>query len=67
MACPYCKAIKEVIEAVDNRCIAADGPVTPTRLEITDEELQLIYRLARGCGLRRPKSEGRPRSKRRAA
>jgi hypothetical protein len=40
--------IAELLEAVDNRCMAVDGPVTPTRLEITDKELQRIYVLAKG-------------------
>ena len=35
--------IVEIIEAVDNRCLAVDGPVTPTRLEMTDEELRDIF------------------------
>ena len=42
------KEIEEIIEAVDTRCAAADGPVTPTRSEITDDELRRIYRLAKG-------------------
>jgi hypothetical protein len=67
MACPYCKEIKEIIEAIDNRCLAADGPVTPTHLEITTDELRRIYKLSRGCGLPRLKSQRRPRHKRRAA
>ena len=46
------KEIASIIEAVDNRCMAADGPVTPTRLEMTDEELRHIYALA--TGKRRP-------------
>jgi hypothetical protein len=40
--------IAELLEAVDDRCMAVDGPVTPTRLEITDKELQRIYVLAKG-------------------
>lgn len=39
------KKIKEIIEIVDNRCMAADGPVTPTKDEITDKELKEIYKL----------------------
>lgn len=41
-------AIKEIIEGIENRCMAADGPVTNTRDEMTDVELQRIYRLAGG-------------------
>lgn len=40
--------IARIIEDVDHRCMAADGPVTPTRAEITDEELRRIYALAKG-------------------
>lgn len=36
-------AIAQILQAVDARCMAADGPVTLTRLEITDEELRRIY------------------------
>jgi len=39
--------IAEIIESVDDRCLAADGPVTKTREEITDEEMRKIYRLAK--------------------
>jgi hypothetical protein len=41
-------SIKEIIDTIENRCMAADGPVTNTRNEMTDEELQRIYRLAGG-------------------
>lgn len=40
--------IREVIEHVENRCLAADGPVTKTCDEITDDELIKIYTLAGG-------------------
>jgi hypothetical protein len=33
----------DTIHTVENRCMAADGPVTPTHQEITDEELRAIY------------------------
>lgn len=39
-------AIAEILELVDMRCEAADGPVPATRLEITDDELRRIYVLA---------------------
>lgn len=48
--------IKAIIETVDNRCMAADGPVTPTLEEITVDEMRAIYALA--C--RKPES-WRPR------
>jgi hypothetical protein len=35
--------IREIIEEVDNRCLHADGPVTPTMEEITQDELSRIY------------------------
>jgi hypothetical protein len=41
-------SIKEIIDGIENRCMAADGPVTNTRHEMSDEELRRIYRLAGG-------------------
>lgn len=38
--------IVQIIEEVDNRCLAVDGPVTKTRLEMTDEEMCEIYEAA---------------------
>jgi hypothetical protein len=38
--------IAEIIRAVDNRCAAADGPVTPTLQEMTQDEISNIYALA---------------------
>jgi hypothetical protein len=35
--------IARVLEHVDNRAMEADGPVTPTRDEITDKEFRTIY------------------------
>lgn len=46
------QAAMNVIEMVENRCMAADGPVTPTCDEITDDELREIYH-----GLRRALQE----------
>lgn len=40
--------IAAVIDGIENRCMAADGPVTNTRVEMTDRELIRIYRLAKG-------------------
>jgi len=38
--------IKEIIELVDIRCSAADGPVPPTLREMRSEELSEIFALA---------------------
>lgn len=38
--------IAEIIEAVDNRCMAVDGPVSPTLSEMTQAEISEIYALA---------------------
>lgn len=40
--------IAQIIEAVDNRAMAADGPVTPTLQEMTQTEMSEIYALATG-------------------
>lgn len=40
--------IRGIIETVEQRCMAVDGPVTPTHEEITDDELRKIYKLAGG-------------------
>lgn len=39
--------IARLIEDVDDRCLAADGPVTKTRHEMTDDEMREVYRLAK--------------------
>lgn len=36
-----------ILEAIDQRCMAADGPVTPTLREATDTELRMLYRMAK--------------------
>lgn len=38
--------VAEIIEGVDNRCQAADGPVTPTLTEMQQREISEIYALA---------------------
>lgn len=38
--------IAKIIEQVDNRCMAADGPVTQTLREMTQEEIKEIYDLS---------------------
>ena len=45
-AASYCQEIVDVIIQVENRCMAVDGPVTPTSAEITDADLRKIYRAA---------------------
>lgn len=40
------KRIAEIIERVDNRCMAVDGPVTPTLQEMEQDEISEIYKLA---------------------
>ncbi len=40
--------IREIIDRVENRCMAVDGPVTPTTEEMTEDELRRIYVLAGG-------------------
>lgn len=41
-------AIRAVIEAVDNRCMAVDGPVPATLDEMSQAEISEIYCLAGG-------------------
>ena len=36
----------ELLEAIDTRCMAADGPVTPTLKEATPDELRKLYLFA---------------------
>lgn len=40
------RRIKDIILTVEDRCMAVDGPVTPTSQEITERELIEIYKLA---------------------
>lgn len=42
------RQIAKIIGAVDDRCMAADGPVTPTLKEMTQAEISEIYALASG-------------------
>lgn len=39
-----------IIEGIENRCMAMDGPVGNTKAEMTEDELRQIYRLAKGEG-----------------
>lgn len=43
-----CKEIANIIEAVDDRAMAGDGPVSPTMQEMTQTEMSRIYALASG-------------------
>jgi galactose-1-phosphate uridylyltransferase len=43
------KKIADIIECVDCRCLAADGPVSSTLEEMTQEEISEIYKLAKGA------------------
>ena len=40
--------IAEIIENVDNRCMAYDGPVGQTLDEMRSDEIEQIYKLAKG-------------------
>jgi hypothetical protein len=42
------REIAEIIERVDRRAQACDGPVTPTLEEMTQGEMSRIYELAKG-------------------
>lgn len=35
--------VRSIILSVENRCMAADGPVTPTLEEMTEDELRAIW------------------------
>ena len=45
--------IAEILELVDQRCMAADGPVSQTKEEIDGKELREIYELASKRKVRR--------------
>lgn len=36
----------KIIDQIENRCMACDGPVTPTLQEASEEELSELWRLA---------------------
>ena len=38
--------ITDLIEKIDDEQMACDGPITPTRLVMTDEQLRQIYKAA---------------------
>lgn len=44
------KAIADIILAVEDRCMEADGPVANTRLTMTDEELRQIWQFTQQGG-----------------
>lgn len=56
------RAIEEIIEDVDNRCMAVDGPVSKTREEITDAEIRQIYKLASWKPKRRKRERRTPQA-----
>ena len=43
----HARVILDVVDSVELRCMAADGPVTPTLQEITEAELRRLWRAAR--------------------
>lgn len=47
------REIADIIERVDRRCMAADGPVTSTLSEMTQQEISRIYKLASAKGKRK--------------
>lgn len=49
------REIREIIQAVDNRAMAVDGPITPTLQEMRQSEIKRIYKLAGGA----PRNPGR--------
>jgi hypothetical protein len=51
---PFAQRFIDTIHSVEQRCMAADGPVTPTCKEITDDELRALYQAAQQA----MKSEG---------
>ena len=42
-----CREIARIMDAVDQRCLFADGAVTKFQDEVRDGELRQIYRLAK--------------------
>ena len=46
-------SIRQIIENVDLRCMAADGDVTRTKDEITDWEIRGIYKMAAPVRIRK--------------
>ncbi|MEE8607800.1 MAG: hypothetical protein V3S55_09355 [Nitrospiraceae bacterium] len=46
LACEMFKPVADIIQAVDQRCSAADGPVTVTEQEISQGELRNLLALA---------------------
>jgi hypothetical protein len=47
--------VSNVILTVENRCLAADGPVTPTLQEMTEKELRKLWRAAQRIVTETPK------------
>ena len=40
--------IADIIEEIDNRCMVANRPASPIQNEMRQEEITLIYKLAKG-------------------
>lgn len=45
---PHSIRFNNIVDAVEARCMAADGPVTPTLQEISEKELAALWRSVRG-------------------
>lgn len=45
---PHSIRFNHIVDAVEARCMAADGPVTPTLQEISEKELAALWRAVRG-------------------
>lgn len=41
-----CRKFREILERIDNRCMAADGYVTGTLEAANADELRILYKLA---------------------
>ncbi len=48
------RTILDVVESVEARCMAADGPVTPTLREMTEAELRRLWKAAKVIAERSP-------------
>jgi len=45
---PHSIRFNNIVDAVEARCMAADGPVTPTLQEISEKELAALWRAVQG-------------------
>lgn len=46
----HAATVRSVILSVENRCMAADGPVTRTLDEMTEKELRTIWKACKAIG-----------------